>query len=265
MKKQIVHMTTLLLLLAVAPAFAHFGTLIPSDEIISQGDSRTVTLQLKFIHPMELHYMEMVKPKAFGVVGGGKNIDLLGTLKLSKGKAPDQTKEYSAWTADYKIKRPGVYQFFMEPTPYWEPAEDCFIIHYTKVAISAFGQEKGWDEPVGLETEIVPLTRPFGLWTGNVFTGQVLLKGKPVPGAEVEVEYLNESPGNPGIVKAPADPYVTQVVKADKNGVFTYAMPRAGWWGFAALNEADRKLIHDGKPKSIEIGAVYWVKTIDMK
>lgn len=258
-------MTTLLLLLAVAPALAHFGTLIPSDDIISQGDSRTLTLQLKFIHPMELHYMNLVKPKRFGVVAGGKKTDLLGTLKSTKGKAPAQTKEYSAWTADYKIKRPGVYQFFMEPAPYWEPAEDCFIIHYTKVAVSAFGQEKGWDEPLGLETEIVPLTRPFGLWTGNVFTGQVLLKGKPVPGAEVEVEYLNESPGNPGIVKAPADPYVTQIVKADQNGVFTYAMPRAGWWGFAALNEADRKLNHEGSPKNIEIGAVYWVKTIDMK
>jgi cobalt/nickel transport protein len=265
MKKQTAQVTTLLLLLAVTPAFAHFGTLIPSDDIISQGDSRTITLQLKFIHPMELHYMNLVKPKRFGVVAGGKKTDLLGTLKATKGKAPDQKEEFSAWTADYKIKRPGVYQFFMEPTPYWEPAEDCFIIHYTKVAVSAFGQEEGWDEPVGLETEIIPLTRPFGFWTGNVFTGQVLLKGKPVPSAEVEVEYLNESPGNRNIVKAPADPYVTQVVKADPNGIFTYAMPRAGWWGFAALNEADRKLKHDGKPKSIEIGAVYWVKTIDMK
>jgi cobalt/nickel transport protein len=103
------------------------------------------------------------------------------------------------------------------------------------------------------------------LWTGNVFTGQVLLKGKPVPGAEVEVEYLNDSPGNAQPVKAPADPYVTQVVKADRNGVFTYAMPRAGWWGFAALSEASWKLKKDGTPKAVEIGAVFWVKTADMK
>lgn len=214
---------------------------------------------------MEMHYMHLAKPKQFGVLSKGKKVDLLGSLKATKGKSMDQTEEFSTWTSEYKIKRPGVYQFFMEPTPYWEPAEDCFIIHYTKVAVSAFGQEDGWDEPIGLETEIIPLTRPFGLWTGNVFTGQVLLKGKPVAGAEVEVEYLNETPGNRTIVKAPADPYVTQVVKADSNGVFTYAMPRAGWWGFAALNEADRKIKHDGQVKSIEIGAVYWVKTIDMK
>jgi len=265
MSKWISQLTILAVLFMAKPVFAHFGTLIPSDDIISQGESRTVTLQLKFIHPMELHYMEMVKPQKFGVIAGGNQTDLAGALKATKGKAPDQTKEFTAWTADYKIKRPGVYQFFMEPKPYWEPAEDCFIIHYTKVAISAFGEEEGWDQPVGLETEIIPLTRPFGLWTGNVFTGQVLLKGKPVPHADVEVEYLNESPGNHSIVVAPSDPYVTQVVKADKNGVFTYAMPKSGWWGFAALNEADRKLKHNGAEKNIEIGAVYWVKTIDMK
>ena len=153
----------------------------------------------------------------------------------------------------------------MEPQPYWEPAEDCFIIHYTKVCVDALGMEEGWDTPVGLETEIVPLTRPYGLWTNNLFTGQVLVKGKPAPFAEVEVEYLNESPENKTKVVPPADAFVTQVVKADANGVFSYAMPRAGWWGFAALSEADWTMKQDGQDKGIEIGAVYWVRTCDMK
>jgi cobalt/nickel transport protein len=55
------------------------------------------------------------------------------------------------------------------------------------------------------------------------------------------------------------------LVKADANGVFSYAMPRAGWWGFAALNTADWKLKHNGAEKSVELGAVYWVHTRDMK
>jgi len=55
------------------------------------------------------------------------------------------------------------------------------------------------------------------------------------------------------------------VVKADANGVFSYAMPRAGWWGFAALNEADWKIKHNGEEKGVEIGAVFWVRTVDMK
>lgn len=252
------------MLLVASPALAHFGTIVPSDDIITQDDDKTLNLQVKFIHPMELHYMEMVKPKQFGVVHNGKKTDLLGTLQATKGKSPDQDKNFTFWTTDFKIRRPGDYTFFVEPAPYWEPAEDCFIVHYTKVCVNALGLEEGWDEPVGLETEIVPLTRPYGLWTGNLFTGQVLLKGKPVPFAEIEIEYLNESAvGN--MVIAPSDPYVTQVVKADSNGVFSYAMPKAGWWGFAALSEADWKLKQDGKEKGVEIGAVYWVHTLDMK
>jgi cobalt/nickel transport protein len=56
---------------------------------------------------------------------------------------------------------------------------------------------------------------------------------------------------------------ITQTVKADKNGVFTYAAPKAGWWGFAALNLADFKLKHNGKDKEVELGAVIWVKFHD--
>ena len=54
---------------------------------------------------------------------------------------------------------------------------------------------------------------------------------------------------------------VTQTIKADQNGVFTYAAPRSGWWGFAALNEADFKLkLNSGEEKGVELGAVIWVK-----
>ena len=256
---------TLALAFCANSALAHFGTITPSDDIVTQDDNRTINLEVKFIHPMELHYMEMVKPKQFGVVHSGKKTDLLGTLEATKGNSPDQTEKFTFWTTDYQIKRPGDYTFYVEPTPYWEPAEDLFIIHYTKVCVNAFGLEEGWDEPVGLETEIIPYTRPYGLWTGNLFTGQVLVNGKPVPNAEVEIEYLNESPGNISVIHPPSDAYVTQVVKADANGVFSYAMPKAGWWGFSALNEADRTIKQDGVDKNIEIGAVYWVHTRDMK
>ena len=253
-------------ILAVSsPVFAHFGTIVPSDDIVSQDDSKKLQIELKFIHPMEMDYMDMVKPKQFGVVTDGKKIDLLAKTTAAKVKSPNEDKSFTTWKTEYQITRPGDYTFYMEPMPYWEPAEDVFIVHYTKVCVNALGLEAGWDEPIGLETEIVPMTRPYGFWTNNIFTGQVLLKGKAAAGAEVEIEYLNESPGNPAIVEAPSDPYITQVVKTDANGVFSYAMPRAGWWGFAALNEADWKLKQDGVEKGVEIGAVYWVHTADMK
>ena len=62
---------------------------------------------------------------------------------------------------------------------------------------------------------------------------------------------------------APTAYMIAQTVKADGNGVFTYAAPVAGWWGFAALNAADFKLTHNGKKKDVELGAVIWVKFHD--
>lgn len=230
-------------------AFAHFGMLIPSDNMVMQADNRTLELTLSFSHPMEVVGMDLVKPKAFGVAANGKTSDLLGSLAATK------VMDRNAWKTDYKVKRPGIYAFYMEPTPYWEPAEDCFIIHYTKTVVAAFGDDEGWDAELGLKTEIVPLSKPFGLYAGNVFQGIVKLDGKPVPYAEVEIEYYNQDKK----AAAPTDYMVTQAVKADADGVFTYAAPRSGWWGFSALNTADYKLKNEGQEKDVELGAVLWV------
>ena len=230
-------------------AMAHFGMLIPSDTMVMQEDNRTINLKLSFSHPFEGEGMELVEPVVFGVMANGKSIDLLKTLKETK------VMGHTAWEASYTIKRPGVYMFYMEPKPYWEPAEDCYIIHYTKTVVTAFGDDEGWDQEIGLKTEIVPLSKPYGLYTGNVFQGIVKLDGKPVPFGEVEVEYYNKDRK----AQAPTDYMVTQTIKADANGVFTYSAPKAGWWGFAALNTSDKKI----KGKDVEIGAILWVKFHD--
>jgi len=254
MKKTTIGLSIFLFLLILAGnASAHFGMLIPSDSMVMQGDNRILTLGLSFSHPFEGVGMELVKPNTFDLVIDGEKKDLLDSLKETR------VMGHKAWTMSYKINRPGLYKFYMEPEPYWEPSEDCYIIHYTKTIVATFGYEEGWDEPVGLKTEIVPLTRPFGLYAGNVFQGIIMLDGKPVPYAEIEVEYYNKN----GRAKAPTDYMIAQVIKADKNGVFTYAAPRSGWWGFAALNTSDKKIKHNGEDKDVELGAVLWVEFIE--
>jgi len=243
------------LVFTVSPAFAHFGMIIPSDSMVMQSESKTVQLALSFSHPFEGVGMGLVRPKIFAVGANGKPLDLLDTLKAT------DIMGHSAWTAGYKIQRPGVYMFHMEPQPYWEPAEDCFIVHYTKTVVTAFGDDEGWDREVGLKTEIVPLSKPFGLYAGNVFQGIVKFNGKAVPYAQVEVEHYNQAQK----AQAPTDYMVTQTIKADGSGVFTYAAPQAGWWGFAALNSADYKLKHNGEEKDVELGAVIWVQFHDWK
>ncbi len=234
-------------------SLAHFGMLIPSDTMVMQDDKRTIHITLSFSHPFEMVGMELVKPKTFTVITGGKKQDLLGLLNET------QVMGHNGWQASYPIKRPGVYVFYMEPQPYWEPAEDAFIVHFTKSVVTAFGDDEGWDTEIGLKTEIVPLSKPFGLYAGNVFQGVVKLDGKAVPFAEVEVEYYNRDQK----YSAPAPYMITQTIKTDGNGVFTYAAPLAGWWGFAALNPANFKLKHNGQEKEVELGAVIWVKFHD--
>lgn len=249
--KHALKITSFALILFVASnAFAHFGMVIPSDNMVSPDDSRTLFLELSFSHPFEGVGMELVKPKAFFLVTGGEKADLMDKLK------PATVMDHPAWTAEYRIKRPGAYAFVMVPSPYWEPAEDCFIVHYTKTVVAAFGDDEGWDSELGLKTEIVPLAKPYALYAGNVFQGIVKVDGKPVPYAEVEIEFYNKDQN----VSAPTEYMITQTIKADQNGVFTYAPPVEGWWGFAALNTSDQKLVHDGEEKDIELGAVIWVK-----
>lgn len=232
------------------PALAHFGMAIPSTPVVEEPEDAAVTVELSFSHPMEAVGMPLSRPRAVRVVVDGETEDIGASLRATRIMGHD------AWAVGYTVKRPGVYAFVMEPEPYWEPTEDCFIVHYTKTYVAAFGEEEGWDEPVGLKTEIVPLTRPFGNYAGNVFQGLVLLDGKPAPNAMVEVEYYNRD----GKYAAPNEYMVTQTIKTDANGVFTYGIPFAGWWGFAALNTATEKMAWEGEDKDVELGAVLWAE-----
>ncbi|WP_420863244.1 DUF4198 domain-containing protein [Algirhabdus cladophorae] len=238
-------------LIAATPVLAHYGMIIPNDPMISQQDGRSVDLTMSFSHPFEMDGMMLDTPVSFAVTYEGTTTDLLGELQ-SETIMDDQ-----GYTLSYQLERPGTYIFTMEPQPYWEPAEDAFIIHYTKTYVTAYGDDEGWDTELGLKTEIVPLSKPFGLWEHNVFQGIVKMDSEPVPYAEVEVEFFNDGAG----ATVPDELMITQTVKADAAGVFTYAPPSDGWWGFAALNTADYTLTEEGsgKEKAVELGAVIWV------
>ncbi len=237
-------------------ASAHFLELIPSTEIVTSEVGPKVTLELRFTHPMERGpVMDMGEPLRFGVLGPEGQEDLAANL------TGQEIEGSRAYRADYRVKRPGDHVFFVEPAPYWEPAEGVMIVHYTKVVVGAFGAEGDWDAEIGLPVEITPLVRPYGLWTGNLFRGVVKQGGKPVAFAEVEVEWRND-----GTLSPPAVPFITQVIKADSQGVFSYAIPRAGWWGFAALLAGDTPMKNPaGETVPLEAGALIWVRVRDMQ
>lgn len=242
-------------MLAALPAQAHFGILIPSHAEVTDQKNADIRLDIAFSHPASGIGMDMAMPEAASVNVNSQSASLLDKLSETSfmGK--------KAWQLQYQITRPGLYQFAVTPAPYFEPAEDCFIIHYAKVVVPAFGAAEGWDKPLGLPMEIVPLTRPFGNYAGSVFQGQVLKNGKPLPWATVEIENLNRDP-----VHVPPNEYFeNQLVRADGQGIFTAGIPWKGWWGFAALSEADSAIEFNGQKKNVEIGGVIWVNFAEPK
>jgi len=252
-----VTLLTLLLLALPATVQAQFGLIFPSDDIVSPGETPSVSLRLGLFDPPGHRFREMAKPRRFGVQLLGEQTDLLATLKPAQ-------EQSTFLTAAFAIKRPGDHTFYVETTPQFDAADDQFLLHQAKLCVSALGLEEGWDEPVGLEAEIVPLSRPYGLWSGNLFSGQVLVNGDPAPYVSVEIAFLGLSPDTPATVTFPAPPYLIQKIRADGNGIFHYAMPRAGWWGFAATMEADWTMQRNGDEKPVSLVTTIWVQIRDM-
>ncbi len=252
------------------PALAHFQLIYTPEAAMVKGGK--IPLALVFTHPFEAgHTMDMGKPEQFFVVRSrGENepekVDLLNTLAPMSWTS--LTNSGAAWETTYTA-RGGDHVFCLVPEPYYEEGEGAYIKQNTKVIVNVGGEPGAWMQPVGLPAEIVPLCKPYDRWTGNVFQGKVLFDGKPVPGAEIEIEYLNHEPlldkkafAKEAKVAAPQDSFVLQTIFADDNGVFAFGIPKAGWWGFAALGlDPDYKY----KDKECSLDAVIWIKAVDMK
>jgi len=226
-------------------SYAHFLLLVPEGDVLKK---RTVEVTTAFTHPAEggpsMHY----QIERSGVFINGKIYPIQWKeFNIPACKGCSETVE--AYKGSFKVFRPGVYQIFVKQKPYYEPHEEQYIQQIVKVYVCTFGLEEGWNRPVGLEVEIVPLTRPFGLWEGNIFVGRVYKDGKPLPHARVEVEYYNKEG-----VKYPNETLYTQVVETDEQGYFYYSVPWSGWWGFSAITDGGT---YNGKP--LELDAVLWI------
>lgn len=244
-------------------AQAHFQLIYSPDTMIEKpGD---VPVGLIFWHPFEAgHAMDMARPEEFFALSSGERIDLMDSLVEKTFKGPEN--DATAWEGSVPVRRMGDYVLVTVPAPYYEQSEDIYIQQIAKSYLNLGQLPTDWDKPVGLPAEIVPLDKPYNIPAGGTFTGRVLADGKPVAGAEIEVEFIAAAPdlasfaaGSPTTEPLPGG---AMVVTSDENGYFTYGMPKAGFWGFAALGVGPVSG-HDGKELSQD--AVIWVRTWDMK
>ncbi|WP_242467439.1 DUF4198 domain-containing protein [Thiocapsa imhoffii] len=253
-------------LLAVAlsgSAQAHFQLLYtPNTMLDTPGD---VPLRLVFAHPMDNgHVMDMGEPVELFVVFRGEKTDLADALEpVSWTGAHNQA---TAYALDYRVTRNGDYVFALIPSPYFEASEDAYIQQITKTYLNKGAMPTGWDEPLGLPTEIVPLNKPYQILAGGTFSGQLLSEGEPAAGVECEVEWLNTTIdvaanafGAETRMAAPPTPIVT---RTDANGVFTFGVPKPGVWGFACLGSGP---VTEFDGKELSQDAVIWVNAIALE
>lgn len=249
-----------LMLCFACAAEAHFGIILPSDNIITRGEQRELVLQLKLLHPYENAAYDMDQPRALIVWHEGQEQDIADSLvNVPQGAG-------NIWNTTYVVSKPGDYIIYMEPSPSFEPTTDLYVVYYAKVVINAMGRSGQWKTPVGMKAEIVPMSRPYGVWAGSVFQGQVLIDNSPAPNIEVEVEHLND-PSTGHVLKGEKDESAlsNQVVLTDARGIFTASMPAPGWWGFKALSAPKYSVAYKGKNRPVQVGAVIWVYAEEIK
>ena len=275
MKKRFIPLlAAICVLTVVGSAFAHFMVMYTPEIALHKGEE--LDMRILFTHPAEAgHMMDMGGIEEFYVLNQrgdskAKKTDLKGYLKEIEWSNPHaKAPAFSVMIPKKVVRSMGDYVFVMKPGYYFEKEEGVYMQQITKLVMNVGGVPGNWAEPVGLPCEIVPLIKPYGLWTGNVFKAQVLSSGKPVAGAEVEVEFMNHMPDlkanamhEAGIVEYPHDAFVTQTIHSDADGYITFGIPKAGWWGFAALGVGPDK---EYKGKELGQDAVIWVKAVDMK
>lgn len=275
LKRQAAYVTALLAA-SIAPAAAHFLMLYPGNAAQMPGSS--IEVLLAFAHPFPgAPMMELKKPNAFYMIRQRGNdakpekVDLSGYLKPIEFTGTDERSApaFLAQLPRAETRSAGDYVLVVEPEPYYEETEDKYIQQFTKTIMNVGGMPGNWDKDVALPAEIRPLDKPYANWSGGVFRGVVLSKGKPVPFAEIEVQYVNRDidqaahtwRGEPK-VKLPHPAFETSSLRADANGGFTIGLPKAGWWGIAALNVGP---VTTFKGKKLSQDAVLWVQATDMK
>jgi cobalt/nickel transport protein len=201
-----------------------------------------------------------------------EDVDLSQYLQPVAWRADnDSAATVTAWKAEIPreaMRSLGDYQIVLEPSPYLEAAEGLYIQQFTKVMVNVGGVPGNWAETLGLPAEIEALNKPYANWTGGVFRGIVLSDGIPVPFTQVEVEYLNHpldidnlSFQEAGLIDPPHPSLAAMVILTNEFGEFSFAMPKAGWWGFAALSVGP-ETEYNGMPLSQD--AILWVQATDL-
>ncbi|MFK4784838.1 DUF4198 domain-containing protein [Fusobacterium sp. MFO224] len=251
-------------------AFAHFQMIHTEKSDIT--GMKKVPFELMFTHPadgVEAHNMNIGQDekgvlhgmKDFYVVHKGKKKEASQYLKKSTfGEGKHEVSSFK-FELDRKtgLRGGGDWGLVAVPAPYYEGSEGIYIQQITKTFVNKDDITTDWQDRIAEGyPEILPKSMPTNVWKGQVFTAQVVdTEGKPVSGAEVEIEYVNANVKNSNFVGANKTEKAAMVLLADDDGYFSFIPQEAGYWGFAALGAGGEKT-YNGKELSLD--AVLWIE-----
>lgn len=231
---------------ATAQVFAHFPILIHDAPLASEGQEVRVIFAVG--HPYEQDYEDAEKPAELtAILPSGKKVSLLETLQVGHSE-----KNVKAWSLTYKPTQKGDTLLALSTVP--DISGNSIYQEFIKTYIHV-EQQDGWRNRSGQPLEFMPLTRPYGVEPGDVFTGRLMKGDEPVSGIEVYIEHFEEEVPE----MFPAEPFITKVVVTDPNGVFSCTLPSAGWWICAAYVDDVGKAQHEGKEYNLNALAGLWV------
>jgi len=208
---------------------------------------------------------QRLEPEEFYVMHKTIKTDLKDTLKPIVFTGKNEAKSY---TSKYKAKKMGDHLFVMKPAPSFSEVEGIYLQMITKMFVNVAGKPTDWDKELGLEAEIIPLSKPYGIWAGSSFSGMVKASGIPVPFAHIEVELLNydidmENNKTTNMkTNAPQQSFKVIEFKANERGEFTFHIPKEGLWSFNAKGIGHNKKF---KGRELSQDAVIWVQSKNIK
>ena len=255
-------------------ALAHFQMLYTPDTALNKG--KVVEIRQVFTHPFEDKYTldmgkqhdtkELTMVESFYVINKKKKNDLTSKLKAIQFQGNNNAGH--AYAMKYKARKMGDHVLVLKAAPFYEQNQDIYIQQIVKTIINVAGAPTNWSDDLQLEAEIVPLVKPYAIWEGSNFTGIVKAQGEIVPFAQVDITYLNRDIDiknnrmGKDKIKAPHNAFITLSIKANKEGEFTFTIPKAGFWGFCAQDLNSEKTY---KGKKLKQDALIWVEAKKMK
>lgn len=250
-KKHFIHASaSLALLLTVTAASAHYPFLIGdrSPDMGQRGGIIELTYGLGELH--EDVFVDARTPDwVRGYTFDGDTFELADKL-VKNGKVSN---------IKYRSRRIGDTWIVAHIPMTWSKHDSTFTETTVRTVIHQ-GLSRGWETPLGLPLEIVPLNQPYGLLPGDSFRVELLLDGEPLTDAKIYAEKYYDPPLQKPY---PSESLLTRTARTDRNGIANINLHSPGWWVLFTLHELD-DMEKDGQSGVATLQDAVWVYVDDM-